>query len=132
RVLRRYEGSRYLVDFDGHQKVVDSAVPLRTDEVIHGRVIGLTERVELQRVNASVTPLSETATALTSHALNLPGKSGEVISGLFERFQAQLAPQDLALLQRAVERASQPERMALAGLVLAKLGVPVSPPALRA
>src|SRR4051794_27821265 len=54
RVLLSYEGGRYLVDFNGHQKVVDSAVPLRSDEILYGRVIGLSEKVELQRIYASV------------------------------------------------------------------------------
>src|SRR3954462_14554697 len=50
RVLRAYEGGRYLMDFYGQQKVVDSAMPLRVGDVIHGRVVGLGEHVELQRV----------------------------------------------------------------------------------
>ncbi len=130
RVLRSYEGSRHLVDFAGQQKVVDSAVPLRPDEVIYGRVIGLGEKVELQRVNANVTaPATATAAAA---APALTGKSGELIAGLLERFQAQLSPAELSMLQRLVERAPQAEQMAMSGLVLSKLGVPISPAALRA
>ena len=132
RVLRSYEGSRYLVDFNGQQKVVDSAVPLRPDEVIYGRVVGLGERVELQRVNASVAAPAPAVPAAGAGMAALTGKSGELISGLFERFQAQLSPADLSLLLRTVERAPQPERMAQAGLVLSKLGVPLSAAALRA
>src|SRR4051812_30947362 len=56
RVLRHYEGGRYAVDFDGREKVVDSVVPLQTGDVLHGKVIGLGERVELERVRGSVQP----------------------------------------------------------------------------
>ena len=50
KVMRQYDGGRYLVSFGGHERVVDSSVPLTSGELIHGRVIGLGERVELQRV----------------------------------------------------------------------------------
>jgi hypothetical protein len=50
RVLRSYEGQRYLMHFEGQERIVDSAVPLRTGDILHGRVIGLGERIELQRV----------------------------------------------------------------------------------
>ncbi|MCK7581364.1 MAG: hypothetical protein MZV65_40845 [Chromatiales bacterium] len=46
RVLRQYDQSRYLVGFDGNERVVDSAVPLRTGELLHGRVMAVGERVE--------------------------------------------------------------------------------------
>ncbi len=90
RVLRSYEGGRYLVDFAGQQKVVDSAVPLSSNEVIVGRVIGLGEQVELQRINANVAPPGPAVTAQAPSALPVSGKSAELIAGLFGRFQAEL------------------------------------------
>src|SRR5262249_30122967 len=65
-------------------------------------------------------------------ALNLTGTSGQIIANVFDQFQAQLSVDDVSMLQRAVDRAAEPESMALAGLVLAKLGVPLSMDALRA
>ena len=35
RVLRHYEGSRYGVEFGGQERVVDSAIALRSGDVIH-------------------------------------------------------------------------------------------------
>ncbi len=131
RVLRSYEGSRYLVNFGGHEKVVDSAVPLRPDEVIVGRVVGLGEKVEVQRINSSLAePVS--AATVPRTATQLSGSTGQLIAGLFEQFQAQLAPADMAMLQRVVQRAAAPEAMALTGLLFAKIGIPLSPEALRA
>ena len=53
KVLRHFEGGRYLVSFGGQEKVVDSGVPLRTGEVLYGRVMALDDKVHLQRVSAT-------------------------------------------------------------------------------
>jgi hypothetical protein len=131
RVLRSYEGSRYLVDFDGQQRVVDSAVPLTSNEIFYGRVVGLGDRVELHKVHANVTAAPAIAAAAPSLA-PLGGKSGALIGEIFARFQAQLDPVQSATLQREVERAPQAEPMALSGLLLSKIGIPLTPDALRA
>ena len=34
KVLRHYEGSHYVVSFNGQEKVVDSAIPLKTGESV--------------------------------------------------------------------------------------------------
>jgi hypothetical protein len=129
RVLRSYEGHRYLVEFYGHEKVVDSAVPLRTDEVIHGRVVGLGEQVELHRINPAP------ADAVEAHSDAPPiaatpaftDQSARMIASLFERYQAKLGVDEMHLLQRYAARAARPEQMALSGLILNKLGLQIAP-----
>src|SRR3954452_22379567 len=88
RVLRAYEGGRYLMDFYGQQKVVDSAVPLRAGDVIHGRVVGLGEHVELQRVllesarpDAPATP----GTVAAAPAALMENKWQRLVSEMFDR-----------------------------------------------
>ena len=131
RVLLSYEGGRHLVDFDGQQKVVDSAVPLRPDEVLYGRVTGLGERVELQRVRVPVASSVALEPTDGESPVAVSGKSGELVTALFGRFHARLSPAEFSLLQRAVERAPVPEAMAQAGLILSKLGLPLTVTALR-
>ncbi len=136
RVLRSYEGGRYLVDFSGQQKVVDSAVPLRTDEVIVGRVVGLSERVELQRINApSVTPAGTAAGAGGTAAAHATGTGslpiGDSLAAMLERLQATAGEAAVDLVQRTAARAAQPLLMAKAGLFLSRLGLPLSAEALR-
>ncbi len=131
RVLRHYEGNRYLVDFGGEQKVVDSVVPLRTQELISGKVIAVGERVELRRLAVDVPAEKETAPAVANH-WPLGGKYERLVDGVFERYLGTLSAAERGSLMRAVREAPQPETMALAGLVLTKIGIALAPEALRA
>jgi hypothetical protein len=128
-VLRHYEGSRYLVRFLGHERVVDSAAPLRPNEVVYGRVVALDERVELERVEPPVGPAPGAADAGDEAWLALgAGRAAQVIEELFQRYRGTLLAREAERLRRLVGRAARPERMALAGLVLAKTGLPLEAP----
>jgi hypothetical protein len=128
-VLRHYEGSRYLVRVLGHEAVVDSAAPLRPNEFLHARVIGLKDRIELERVDqkehaktgASLPDSHDTIAGLGG------GRAAEVIEELFRRHRGVLDRDEAQKLERAVRRADRPDRMALAGLVLSKVGLPMEP-----
>lgn len=115
-VLHHYEGQRYLVRILGHDSVVDSASPLRPGESVHARVTRLGERVELERVVPDAT---------TIDAPSAEAAGGDLVDELFRRFRGRLEPAVAELLRRKVARAARPERMALAGLVLHKLELPV-------
>lgn len=131
KVLRHYEGNRYLVDFSGEQKVVDSVVPLRTQELIHGKVIAVGERVELRRLAADVPGEKDTAPAVVDR-WQLGSKHERVVDGVFERYLGTLSAPERSNLLRAVREAPHPETMALAGLALVKIGIALAPEALRA
>lgn len=129
RVLRQYDQSRYLVGFEGNERVVDSGVPLRTGELIHGRVMAVGERVELQRIYA------QDATDLAGAAMPVPGeslpegvgtRSDQLLEQLIGRYQATLSPADRAQLGKAVRSAADGANMGLAGIMLSKLGLPQS------
>jgi hypothetical protein len=47
RVMRSLGEGRYAVNFQGHERVVDSTIPLRSEEILHGRVVAVGDRVEL-------------------------------------------------------------------------------------
>ncbi len=131
RVLRHYEGNRYLVDFGGEQKVVDSVVPLRTQELISGKVIAVGERVELRRLAVEVPAEKGTAPAVADHWF-LGSKYERLVDSVFDRYLGTLSAPERNNLLRAVREAPQPETMALAGLVLTKIGIALAPEALRA
>jgi len=126
-VLRHFEGSRYLVRLLGHDAVVDSASPLRPNEILHGRVIGLKDRVELERVEPQERGATDAASQ--DHADTLAGlgsgRAAEIIEELFQRHRGVLEGSDARELERAVRRAARPDRVALAGLVLRKVGLPI-------
>ncbi len=54
KILRHHEGSRYVADFNGQQKIIDSANPLQPGELIEARVRSLGKQVEIQRINVVV------------------------------------------------------------------------------
>lgn len=128
-VLRHYDGDRYLVRVLGHEAVVDSAAPLRPNEILHARVIGLKDRIELERfeqpkradAGAGRPDGSDSIAGLGG------GRAAEVIEELFRRHRGVLERDEAQSLERAVRRAASPERVALAGLVLHKVGLPLEP-----
>jgi hypothetical protein len=123
KVLRQYEGNRYLVSFDGgHERVVDSGVPLTTGELIHGRVIALGDRVELQRVYPD-----EPGVPTPAAAERVVPRHEQLIEDFAVRYRGALNPADKAALAQAARLASDPQTMALAGMALNKLGLQQSP-----
>lgn len=132
RVLRSYDGQRYAVEFDGQRKVVDSAVPLTTGEIVRGRVIGLGERVTLQRIGPGSTESAAPGAQNDLPAAEPREGVGGAVAALFERHQAKIDPAELGKLQRLAQRTPAPEKAALAGLVLNKLGLQVSAELFRA
>lgn len=130
RVLRHYEGNRYLVDFSGHEKVVDSMVPLRTHDLIHGRVMAIGERVELQRVQVGDT--ESPARAQDTQAGWLTDKNERLMREILDKYQGKLSEEDRVALLRAMRSASNAQAMATCGLALHKLGLALSPELLQA
>ena len=127
RVLRHYEGNRYLVSFDGQEKVVDSAVPLRPQEIIHGRVVGLGEKIELKRV--ALPRLQTSKDNVTSQIDGMIGfgKSEQLLSDMVTQYQAKLSIDDQSILLRLMKSVSDPVFMAQAGVALNKLGLTITP-----
>ncbi len=123
RVLRHYEGSRYLADFGGNERVVDSAIPLNTGEVLYGRVIGLGDKVELQRVQdvsvSGETPVSSPATV----APTAGGALGAMLESISSDYRVTFSESDRAVLMTAARKADQPELMMQAGAYLNKLAL---------
>lgn len=123
KVLRHYEGSRYAVSFGGQEKVVDSAVPLRTGEILHGRVIGLGEKVQLQRVFPGDDGLQKPASSqLAQGGFNASSDEAAALK-LFEQYQAKLSSIDLQVLGKLMRSVSRPDLVAVSGLILSKIGV---------
>lgn len=131
RVLRHYEGNRYLVGFDGQERVVDSVVPLKTDELIQGRVLAIGERVELQRIQVptggAAEPVSTPPAGREPGLFDKVGQKEQQLDELLVRYQAHLNPADQAQLLKAVRGAQDASAMSLAGLMLNKLGLRQTP-----
>src|SRR6185369_9110911 len=119
RVLKHYEGGRYLVSLEGRERVVDSSVPLTTGELVRGRVIAVGDRIELQ-------PLPPAVSEDTFQG-PLQGKVDEPVdqlSATFAQFGLQLDDATHAAVMRSLKGAADPQATVLAAMTLAKLGLP--------
>lgn len=123
KVLRSLTGHRYLVAFGQDERVVDSAVTLAAGETLRGRVVALGDQIELQRIYSDErqprTPVGEAPASPRST------DESSAVDALLQRYQAQLQPAERAILARAAEKSADPESMALAGIMLSKLGLPL-------
>jgi hypothetical protein len=128
RVLRHIEGSRYAVSFSGHERTVDSGIPLKTNELLHGRVVGLHDRVELERIRElprqSLAPPN--ATDVLAIAGGPPGSAEGLLRTLMVRYGVELDAGQFAAARGIVQAATRPQRTALAALFLIRLGLPVT------
>jgi hypothetical protein len=128
KVLRGYDENRYLVAFGSDERVVDSAIPLTAGEILYGRVVGLGDRVELQRVYSNSQDKSsprESVPVDPRPPLSATA-SNSAVDNILQRYRIELTDADRASLVRAARTADDPEAMGLAGAMLSKLGLPQS------
>lgn len=118
KVVQHFDGSRYAVSFGGTEKIVDSALPLTRGELIYGRVVGLNDKVHLQRVFPGQ--------AQTVRGPGMPaGRSGNqaVLQDLFAQYHAKLPSSLEALVLPQMKAHPTPALVALSSLILSKLGL---------
>lgn len=134
KVMMHYEGGRYLVDFAGQEKVVDSTVPLKTGELIQGRVIGLDDKVHLQRMWTDQHAARSIIPGDLTLGINLQSLTSneKMVVELFGQYQGKLTRPDLGVITNLLKGAKNPIQMARSGLVLQKIGLPVAPELVRA
>ena len=133
KVMRHYEGSTYSISFNGQEKVVDSAVPLKTGELIYGRVVGLDEHVRLQHLpggTSDTTALNNVGNSLANSHQSLTANE-QALQALFDKYQAKLPAHDRIAVAKQMNRSSNPGLMALSSLILSKLGLIQSPELLK-
>lgn len=132
RVLRHYEGGRYGVEFGGQERVVDSTIALRSGDIIHGRVVGLGDKVHLQRValDAGQDPVS--AKPAAEPGTPFMGRAADHIEQLFREHRANLSPAEHSMLGTLGRQLGDVSVAASAALVLRKLGLPLDSSMIRA
>jgi hypothetical protein len=128
RVLRHYDeggGGRYLVSLEGRERVVDSSVPLKTGEIVRGRVVALGDRIELQ-------PLAEENAAAAPVAAPKPDAPTDELAAAFAGAGLKLDDEARSALTRALRGAEDPQSLLLSALTLAKIGLPLDPSLMNA
>lgn len=129
KVLRSYGDGRYGVDFGGQQRIVDSGVPLSIGDQLRGRVVGLAERVTIERLpergDASTPGDGRPQIATTL-------QDGDSVPDAAQRLQIRLGTRDADMIAGVAKKLSDSELAIRAGLFVAKLGLPVSADLVRA
>ena len=126
KVLRSYDAGRYAVDFNGHEKVVDSSIPLKTGEVIQGRVVAIGDKVELKRIHVANDAVHESAPRERQTQNFLGNKWDVLLRDIALKYQLKLSAQDKSALTGMLKAARLPEQTLLAAVVLMKQGLPIS------
>ncbi len=124
KMLRSYEGGRYAVDFNGQEKIVDSSVPLKTGELIYGRVVGLGDKVELKRlaVPGENSQLSETQ----PRPQILSSKWESMLREAMQDFHVEFSAQEKTAIISMLKRVEQPQSLLMSAIALVKQNLPVS------
>jgi hypothetical protein len=130
KVIRSFQGGRYLVEFAGQERVIDSNLPLQQGQVLRARVLAMDEQVTLERMHApsrAATP-DQSGTSPAPAWLQQPG--AEAALALFAQYGKLLSQTQWQALQ-APARGSGAPAAVLSGLVLARLGLPLDDALLR-
>lgn len=125
RVLRHFGGDRYLVNFSGQNRVVDSAIPLTTNELVYGRVVGLDERVELRRVNGISDAVPEPDEKIDTINIDSALESDAIQQLRMElaQHQVRLSATEMQGLIQFVGKSRDPGLAILGTVVMSKLGL---------
>jgi len=131
RVTRAFQGGRYLMEFNGQERVVDSAVPLQQGDVLRGRVVALGEQVVLEKMVTA--PQGQTRQEAADAAIPawLMRQDDPQALRLYQRHADALDPaQWRSLAQLASSHGA--ERAILSALTIHHIGLPLHAVALQA
>jgi hypothetical protein len=124
RVLRAMGPGRYAVDFGGFERIVDSTIPFRADEILYGRVVAIGDRVELQRVRADAA-VRESA-AMQSGAATPPAAAPLAAADALAASRGRWSPEEWKVAERLADDAGESPLVSLASHALARTGLPFS------
>lgn len=127
KVLLSYQDGRYLVDFSGQQKVVDSSVPIKVGETIQGRVVGVGEKVEIKRLVGMDDDAANALESKMGPAGFLSNKWDRMLFDAMQKFHSDLNAQGRALVVNLMKKSDQPQLILLSALALQKQKIPLSP-----
>lgn len=131
RVMRVFQGGRYLMDFNGQERVVDSTIPLQQGEVLRGRVVALDEQVVLEKILAAPAALPQSDAAQAAAAPAWLQRLGDAQAlALFRQFSGVLTPPEWQALDSSA-RALGGNSVVLAALTLKRNALPLEPALLK-
>ena len=126
KVMRHISGTHYNVQFYGKELVVDSSVPFNANEIIYGRVVGLGDQVELQRVEvAHANTRTESASSDWS-GLAGAGKHARDAISMFTTHNIHLSNSEQQHLAQQLKITNGDKNMLIASLLIKKFNIELS------
>ncbi len=131
RVMRVFQGGRYLMDINGQERVVDSTIPLQQGEVLRGRVVALDEQVVLEKMLAAPHAAAQAESANAPPAPPWLLKLGDAQAlQLFQQFAGVLTAAEWQALEISA-RTLGGGAATLAALTLKRSALPLEPALLQ-
>ncbi|MCW8931130.1 MAG: flagellar hook-length control protein FliK [Gammaproteobacteria bacterium] len=130
KVLRSYGSERYLVAFQGNEKVVDSSIPLKEGETVQGRVISLGNKIELKRIPQPFNG-QENASLLSANETFKGSKWEGMLFEAIKKYQLELSAQERSLLTHLLKKSEHPQNLLMNAIALIKQNISVSEPLLQ-
>jgi len=129
KVLRVYQDGSYLVDLNGREHVVDSAIPLRQDEVFRGKIVGLNEHVVLEKmVSAGTTEIAaDSADTLIGQLDQLGQPLNADLQTFINQHYKTFDAATWKILVRLAHQGKQAHIVLATAVYLQKLGLPLNP-----
>lgn len=124
RVMRSFQGGRYLLELAGQERVVDSSIPLQEGQVLRARVLSMDEQVVLERLQAKPQQALAQQTADAGAPAWLQRTGAEAALQLYAQYAWLLGAQQWQALE-GLARVHGSHSVTLAALALARLGVPL-------
>ncbi len=107
--------------------IVKSDLPLTAKEIIHGKVVGVGDKVEIQRViSEKIASDSKDTSVKTWATLNKSGSAGQYASQLLNSYQVKLTAGEQSELASFLKQKLDNAPVVLSALVLAKIGITVN------
>lgn len=126
-VNSKLSGNKYLVQFAKDSLVLESMVPLKANEIIHGRVIGVGERVELQRVIQEKAVSDKQNIKLHNwQILYEYGKEGLRSIEVLQNYRVTLSLDEQLALVNVIKSSKEVDSIVLSAIVLNKLNITVT------
>jgi len=129
KVLRSYDNGRYQVDFGGQKKTVDSAVPLKTGELIQGRVVNVGDQIEIKRLpvtNEQGAQANNLNARNESSVLGLTSKWDSFLIQGMRDYKVRFNTLQRADIVKVMKQVDKPQKVILSAAAMLKQNIGIS------
>jgi hypothetical protein len=127
RIMRQYAEGQYGVYLGGRERVVDSSVPLSVGELLHGKVVGVSDNsVSIRIVPHHEPQLDDVVTDKPKPIVNADSVNNTFLTAWTEQYGISFNQAQAALLTDIAQQFEDPEMAIKVAFYLAKLGFPFS------